>query len=58
MTQNSNPKKLQLYCIFTLNVSHRRSQHKGIYIPKDIVILKYEELLPKIEQKLILLFMK
>ena len=27
MTQNSNPKKMQLYCIFTLNVSHRRSKH-------------------------------
>ena len=55
MTQNSNPKKMQLYCIFTLNVSDRRSKHKGIYIPNEIVILKYEELLLKIEQKLILL---
>ena len=52
------PKKMQLYCIFSLNVSHRRSKHQGIYIPKDIVMLKYEELLLKIEQKLILLFMK
>ena len=58
MTQNSNPKKMQLYCIFRLNVSDRRSKHQGIYIPKEIVILKYEELLLKIEQKLILLYMK
>ena len=44
MTQNSNPKKMQLYCIFTLNASHKRAKHKGKYISEEDVLLKYQEL--------------